>query len=515
MINIIDNDKQYITLLNERDERGAMPDIKTVRKFAFDVGWVFAGSMVGLVLNFLKKPVMARFLGPEGLGLFSMVTMIAGIITLIAGLGFNSAIIKYTAQHKDDRNRLSAIVSSGIVTMAILGVFASITLFVLSNTLADVFNMPSLSFLLKIYAGVFPFSLIFGVLLALFNGLREMKHLTFIDILNKIMIFSFTLILLFLGFGVIGALIGDMLALFIVVIIAAISMKKFVNFKIYDFKGNTKMLTAFGSRMMGANSINLIQYQADSFLIGYFLTASDLGYYTAAVSLSRFFWRVPQSIQMVTYPATSEYWSKDKRESLNKMIDKSMKYSACILLPVGLAVWFFAKDIVTFLFGDEFIYAVLPLQILLIGTVFSGITNVPIGGSLAGAGRPDLALKFSGISSLINIILNLCLIPILGISGAAIATTTSLMIGALIFLFLTVRITSIKIDIKWYTKILILLFIIILFFYIFKRFLSVYLVGCSAIIIFISLIFKIFLTRDDKNIFISIFKSMLHSTFRR
>jgi len=487
-----------------------MPDIKTVRKFAFDVGWVFAGSMAGLVLNFLKKPVMARFLGPEGLGLFSMVTMIAGIITLIAGLGFNSAIIKYTAQHKDDRNKLSAIVSSGIVTMAILGVFASIALFVLTNTLADVFNMPSLSFLLKIYAGVFPFSLIFGVLLALFNGLREMKHLTFIDILNKIMIFSFTLILLFLGFGVIGALIGDMLALFIVVIIAATTMKKFVNFKIYDFKGNTKMLTAFGSRMMGANSINLIQNQADSLLIGYFLTASDLGYYTAAVSLSRFFWRVPLSIQMITYPATSEYWAKGKYDSLNKMIDKSMKYSACILLPVGLAVWFFAKDIVTFLFGNRFIYAVLPLQILLIGTVIRGSIAQPIGGSLAAIDRPDLNLKISAFMMAINAALNIILIPQIGIVGAAIATTISLAGGAFINLGLVIKHLSIKVNVRWYLGILGAALMATILFKFGMVFVNPFLLGGVILIGYSILIFWFFLTEEDRDMFKSLTLSLIY-----
>ena len=46
---------------------------------------------------------MARYLGPDGLGLFSMVTMIAGIIALIAGLGINGAVVKYVAEYKEDK----------------------------------------------------------------------------------------------------------------------------------------------------------------------------------------------------------------------------------------------------------------------------------------------------------------------------------------------------------------------------------------------------------------------------
>jgi len=336
-----------------------------------------------------------------------------------------------------------------------------------------------------------------------------MKYLTFIDILNKIMIFSFTLILLFLGFGVIGALIGDMLALFIVVIIAAISMKKFVNFRISDFKENTKMLTSFGSRLMGANSINLIQNQADSLLIGYFLTASDLGYYTAAISLSRFFWRVPQSIQTVSYPTTSEYWAKGKYDSLNKMIDKSMKYSAYILLPMGLAIWFFARDIITFLFGYDFLPAVLPLQILLIGMVINGITARPIGGFFPGIGRPGLSLIIVSISSTVNILLNVLLIPPLGITGAAIATTISFITISALGLFFIAKTPNIRLDFKWLIKISGICLILFLVFVNFRE-INRYLVGGLILVTYIFIVSKFLFAEDDKEFFKSLINELIN-----
>ena len=123
------------------------------------------------------------------------------------------------------------------------------------------------------------------------------------------MIFLFIVTFLFLGFGVKGAVIGDMLALIVVMVIAGIIMKKFVHFTISDYRKNTKTLTSFGSQLMFGNAKNIINYQADTLLIAYFLTATDVGYYAVAVSLSRFFWRIPKSIQMVAYPAISEYWS--------------------------------------------------------------------------------------------------------------------------------------------------------------------------------------------------------------
>ena len=87
----------------------------------------------------------------------------------------------------------------------------------------------------------------------------------------------------------------------------------------------------------------MINYRADTILIGYFLTDTDVGYYTVAVSLSRFFWIIPQTIQTITYPATSDYSANNNHSALQTMTDKSMKYTACILLPIGLGVRFFCE----------------------------------------------------------------------------------------------------------------------------------------------------------------------------
>jgi stage V sporulation protein B len=128
-----------------------------------------------------------------------------------------------------------------------------------------------------------------------------------------------------------------------------------------------------------------------------------------------------------------------------------MKYTACVVLPTGLGVGFFAKDIVTLIFGDSFVYAVLPLQILIIGTVIFGLVKA-IGSSLAGIGRVDVNLKITAFGAMVNIILNFLLIPLYGIVGAAIATITSFIIIALSIIYLTITIMHIKIDVKWYAR---------------------------------------------------------------
>ena len=481
---------------------------KTKKKFAFDVGWVFASMLIIFILHFFQNPIVARFLGPDGLGLFSMVTMLASIVSLVAGFGISGAIVKYVAEYKDDKNKLHALVSSGLITMTFFGMSSSIVFFILSDTLAGVFNMPSLSFLLKIYAPIFPFLLISEVIIGLFNGLREMKYYSFINTFQGVLTFSFILAFLFIGFGVKGALVGTMLAVIASMGISAIVMRKFIHFTISNYKKYTKKLTLFGSQLMLGNAINIINYQADTLLIAYFLTPTDVGYYAAAVSLSRFFWRVPEAIHMVAYPTTSEYWAKNKFDSLNKIIDKSMKYSACLLLIVGLGVWFFAKEIIVFLFGQVFFPAVLPLRILVVGTVLFGIYK-SIGGTLPAIGRPDLSLKITATVAIANVVLNISLIPRFGIAGAAIATISSFIILATLSIYFIIKLTNVHIDAKWYASAFIITLLAMAAFSACSEWINSSILGSLILSIYAIIIFMFFLTKEDKVTFKELIRSVV------
>jgi O-antigen/teichoic acid export membrane protein len=220
---------------------------------------------------------------------------------------------------------------------------------------------------------------------------------------------------------------------------------------------------------------------------------------------------IPQAIQRISYPATSEYWSKNNHQALQKMVSKSMKCSACILLPLGLWLGFFAKEITTTIFGAEFIHAVLPLYILLIARVIGGATIISIGASFSGIGRPDVGLKLDTLSSVLNIGLNILLIPRFGIPGAAMATTVSLLLGNVIFLSLMPRILRVRIDIKWYAQAMGLACVAVALFLIGKQLINSYIVGGVILCGYVILVFTVFLTKEDR----AMFNSLTYSLVRR
>ncbi len=479
------------------------------RKFAFDVGWALVSSIITLVIAFLLRIVLARWLGAADLGLYTVVVTIHGFATLVATLGIPSALTKYVAEYKDDRNRLFQTTFAAFVSSIIFGLMVGALIFALSGILAGVFHMPELARLLKILAVVFPFTCILQTMVGLFNGLRQMRSYAYLEISRSLLMILSIVSLVWFGFGVEGAITGIIISFIGGCIFGLYLSRSFLHLNLQNLIQNVKKIVLFGSQITGVNALNLVTIQADIILIGYFMASKDVGYYSVAVGLGSFFLLIPQAFQRITYPATSEYWAQKNYRALIIMINKSMKYSACIVLPLGLGVGFFAEGIITILFGQEFIYAALPLWILLIARVIAGSTSSPVGGSITGAGRPDIALKLNALSCGINIVLNILLIPRYGITGAAIATAISLLAQAAIYLILMPRILMARIDIKWYARVMGFSCIAIALFLIGIKFINPYIVGGIILCGFIILVFRVFLTKEDRTTFGSLARSLM------
>ena len=480
------------------------------KKFAFDVCITFFASVVTLPLGFVIIILLGRYLGAGDLGLYRMTLTIYGVAMLVAAIGIPEAMVKYVAEFKEDRNKLNQIASSGVITSLFLGIGLIAVFYFSSDVFAEIFNMPRLSGLIKILSPVFPFALMNVVLLGLLNGLREMKKHAAAIIVQSVLMVIVTVSLIYYGFGVAGAVIGVVLSSVGSCLFLILVTKNHFEITFGEYIPTTKKMLKFGVQVFGAMGMNMINYQADIILIGYFLTATDVGYYAVAVGLSRFFWIIPQSIHSITYPATSEYWAKNNHSALNKVINKSMKYTTCILLLFGLGIGFFAKEIITTIFGNEFICAVLPLQILIIGTVIFGIYK-SIGGVLASIERVDLSLKITGLGALVNIILNISLIQVFGILGAAIATITSFSFVSILLLYFICKLIQVKIDTRWYAKIFALTSILIFLAFMVSSSANPYLVYLILLCLYGLLIIKFMLTKEDKEYFRTLLSSFFSS----
>ena len=480
----------------------------TARKFAFDVSWVFISQVVTLATGFLLSVILGRFLGAAPFGLFTMTLTIYTIASMVAGIGIPTAIVKYVAEFKENKEKLNIFVSCGVVNSVIFGAIAGTVLFTLSNTLANVFNMPELTGLIEIIAFSLPFLVVNNTLLGLLNGLREMKSYSFRTVFRSALLLGFTILFVGIGLGIKGAVLAvlssEVGTLFLLIFIS----RNFFNFVIQDYVKTTRELVKFGSQLFLASAIYMVNTYTDTLLVGFFLMDKDVGIYAIAIALSKSFLIIPGSLSTVTYPAISEYNSKGSHESVGNLINKSMKYSLIILSILGILIVFFSKDIILLLLKPEFLPAVTPIAILILGMIFFGSMS-SIGSAFTAVGRPDIPFKTNMFAAVVNLSLDVVLIPILGITGAAIGTATSFSVLTILAIYLLNKILNVKIDVRWYAKVLSTIALIIAAFFIFKDWMNLYLLISILFGGYLTLVSKFLITRDDRKDFWKMAKQIL------
>jgi len=476
------------------------------KRFAYDVGWIFSGSTFALILSFITSPVMAYYIGASGLGLWTMLFAITSLLG-VTNLGIPGATIKYVAEFKDDKNRLYQAVSTSFVISIILGIVTAVALFITADIITGIFNMPSLTPLLKLFLLTIPFSYMVESIIATLNGLREMKLVSFLNVTSKSLNFGLVLIPIILGYGIKGAVIGIIIATIIYAFIALFFFSNFIfHLTFSKFRETAKKLLHFGIQTVISGIVSIMLYRIDVLMIGYFMTSTEVGIYSVAIGIARMIWIIPQSINTVSYPTFSYYWGKGEHDVVNKLFNKGLKYSACMLAPIGLGLAIFGKDAILLLYGTKFLPAVLPLQILLIGAVVRGIW-ISIGTIFSAVGRVDLGYKIPPLTAIPNILLNYILIPYYGIPGAAIATTLSFFINLSVSAYIAKRIVHVRYDITWFSKAIVLTIVIITFFYICSVFLNDYLAGTISLAVYLGLIYYYLLTKEEHTYLIGTIKT--------
>jgi len=213
------------------------------------------------------------------------------------------------------------------------------------------------------------------------------------------------------------------------------------------------LFTGIGGKVIG---------YLDTLILTYFGTLEQVGVYNAILPSAMLFLFVGTSLSAVVFPMTSELFAKKDFKRLTAGINLLHKYTFLFMSTMILALFSFAKLFITLSFGLKFNVGTVSFQILLVGVLFyiiAGINN----NMISGIGKPKVVTITIVIAALINVTLNVILIPIYGIIGAAIATSVSYFIVFIISTIFLNRILGMKSRIMEWIK-LSLLAIMFLFF---------------------------------------------------
>lgn len=194
--------------------------------------------------------------------------------------------------------------------------------------------------------------------------------------------------------------------------------------------------------------VAMINNQMDIVLLGVLGTVSDVGVYKVAFSASTPIVFALAAINVVVAPYFARAYSSGDREALQRLATWSARVSITAALPGAVLLIIFGEPLLGFVFGGEFATGARSLALLAVGQL-GAVAAGSVGNILNMTGHEGDTVFASGLAALVNLVLNLALIPVLGIEGAATATAVSLILWNLILVFRVHSRTGI-ISLAWY-----------------------------------------------------------------
>jgi O-antigen/teichoic acid export membrane protein len=394
-------------------------------------------STIGLtILGFFSTIYFAHALGPSVLGAYFLFLAYLGIFNLVGDGGFGGAAVKRISEGMEPNGYLSAF---AFIRVVLLAVSVTVLLFA-APYLKDVTS-----------SGVF-FWLLLALIVSGFSGISGIgvygtgkvgvaQISSFVDVIIRTL---FQIIAVFLGYGVAGLTGG-----FVAGLIAGGLMNfRYLDLKLVRFRfSHLKNLFGFSFWIFLTASGSLVFSYADTLLIGYFMSNSDVGIYRTAFQLTSIASFMTLAFHTVLYPKISSWAAQGQVAEIENSLARAITYSLLLAIPTCIGGWILGSKLLYYLYGASFVGGAPALVFLLLMQVVNVFMYLGTM-SLNALNRPKDAFNITLIAAILNILLDITLIPVMGITGAAIATLIAMSVNALGALILLSRVISVKFEFK-------------------------------------------------------------------
>lgn len=390
---------------------------------------MFGGRIVKIALLFTLQILMARVLGRTSYGSVVLAMMVVSVVGTLSGLGINRGISRKLPEYEDVVPKARGVLQSGLLVLVFANLVAATVLSLAAPLLATrVFNDPGVTPLLQLGALSLPLTALSGFGLATAKSLRDARpHVLVKQILNPITRVLFVGGLVALGLGAVGAMIGNLLAGLVGAIVASVLAYRLLPFSI---RGQTtamrEELVRFSIPLMLSSGAGLLMGHTDTFLLGALRSPGSVGVYNVAFQLQEIGYFFFYPVSFLLPPVLTRLHTTNQEEAIRRTYQVATKWMTLLTLPMFLAGFLFPGVIIGVTFGDAYIGAQTALRVLLVAPLISVILGAN-GKALVALGHNKSQMYVNGTSALLNVGLNLALIPPFGIVGAAAGTTTSLL----------------------------------------------------------------------------------------
>jgi O-antigen/teichoic acid export membrane protein len=384
-------------------------------------------------IGFLSTMYFAHAVGATVLGAYYLFIAYFGIINLMTDGGFGGASIKRISEGEEQDEYFSA----SLVLRTLFTIVVIIVLIAFRRHFADISNAGVLVWLMLALV----VSLFQGVLLAGLAGLGKIGISTTADFINNVSRTFIQIVAVILGYNVAGLIGGFIVGM----LFAVLFMLRFYNLNLKPFHWrHVKSLFSFSFWSFLVSSGGLVFVYADSMMIGYYMDNASVGVYRVIFQLTAFAAFTTTAIRGTLWPRVSRWEKTGEIELIEESLSHAFTYSLILALPLFIGGALLGDKLLYYFYGADFVdyKTLIVLFIVQIVNVFEYFFTA----YLTAMNKLKELFNVSIIAVTTNIVLNAALIPLMGISGAAVATLISITLNALLARRLLARTIAVRLE---------------------------------------------------------------------
>lgn len=334
------------------------------RKITFDTAALFAAKVISLILSVVRLKYIAVYLGVETFGIYTFAMYFVAMFGIFFDLGLAQIITREIAA---DKSGTQHVVFNTLLLKTLL--FLGTAMLIGFATLVSHFDhITNWAVIFSIFiTGLNSMTLVFT---SAFQAHRRMKLVSVITVATDLSTSIAVIAMLVLGYGLYGMLAGSAVASLTIFVIA-----------IFVYRSICGRLRSSPDRHLlgfllkegypvAMSSIGIALYlYVTSALLKYIEGNVTTGYYNAAFKIIIILTVIPTSFVPVVYPFFAELHRTDKPK-LRGVLETSVRYMFVVSIPLSVGTILVARELITTLYTPEFLPAVLPLQILIVSSLF-------------------------------------------------------------------------------------------------------------------------------------------------
>lgn len=405
-----------------------------MRSMTRDVVSVAISKVIIIGAGLGKSIVLARWLGPEMVGVMAALLVYPAIFMSFGSLGVRQATTYVVGKRLFTEDEVKKAI---VQLWCVSSVLSLVACYLLVRTVGQAGNVP---LLIALAIAPIPFTLFNHYNQGLFLGRNDIQAFNRINWIPPVLVLLATI-------GLVVVVEGGLAGALTAAIVGPIFMSVLVGHK-HDFLRSIRF-TANWALIRSLVSLGLVyafallvinlNYKVDVILMDRLSTDHQIGIYSTGASLIEYLWQIPMLLSTIIFArsATATDDAQFSRDVLRLLRVSLLAIGAASLVLIVLADW-----IIVTLFGEAFLPSAKVLVILLPGVLLLTLFKV-LNMDLAGKGKPWVSLVAMAPALVVNVVLNVLWVPAHGANGAAAASTVSYSVATVTFVIAYSRVTGI------------------------------------------------------------------------